>query len=114
MTTKASHKAQGHAAPRKTQAHSRAHSGPPHPRSVPIDALEGAAAGEPDQPFAEGVQNAIDPDLRYRMISEAAYNLYQDRGYADGYELDDWLQAEAAVDHLLVGARGAPEAPANE
>ncbi len=69
---------------------------------------------ESEQPFAEGVQDALDPDLRYRMISEAAYNLYQDRGYADGYELDDWLQAEAAVDHLLLNPKGGPEAPAKE
>jgi Protein of unknown function (DUF2934) len=114
MTTKSSHKALGRAAPRKTQPPSRTHSGPAHPRSVAIDALEGDAAGEPDQPFAEGVQNAIDPELRYRMISETAYNLYQDRGYTDGYELDDWLQAEAAVDHLLVNSENAPEAPAKD
>jgi len=43
----------------------------------------------------------IDPDLRHRMISETAYQFYAQRGYVDGYELDDWLRAEAEVDRLL-------------
>jgi predicted acyl esterase len=43
----------------------------------------------------------IDPDLRYRMISEAAYALYAARGYQDGYDTDDWLAAEARVDRDL-------------
>jgi hypothetical protein len=36
------------------------------------------------------------------MISEAAYYLYSQRGYADGYDLDDWLQAEAQIDDLIM------------
>jgi hypothetical protein len=56
----------------------------------------------PDQPFAEGRGSEIDPDLRHRMISEAAYHLYVGRGYADGGDLEDWLQAEAAIDHYLL------------
>ena len=72
-----------------------------HPHSVPIIAVEEADA-TPDQPFAEGAQDAIDADLRHRMISEAAYRRYVQRGYADGYDLDDWLQAEAEIDHLLL------------
>jgi hypothetical protein len=34
------------------------------------------------------------------MIREAAYQRYVERGYADGHDLDDWLQAEADVEHL--------------
>ncbi|HEX8011084.1 MAG TPA: DUF2934 domain-containing protein [Casimicrobiaceae bacterium] len=71
-----------------------------HPRSTPIIASENER--DPDQPFVEGAQDAIDPDLRHRMISEAAYRRYADRGYVDGYDIDDWLQAEAEVDHLLL------------
>jgi len=36
------------------------------------------------------------------MISETAYRLYAERGYTDGYDVDDWVQAEAEVDHLLL------------
>lgn len=80
-----------------------------HPRSVPIQEPEPDDLRDPDQPFAEGAYDAMDPDLRHRLISEAAYGLYQERGFADGYDLDDWLQAEEAVDHMLVdrpGGRG--------
>jgi hypothetical protein len=59
----------------------------------------------PDQPFAESSVDALDPDLRHRLVSEAAYQRYVDRGYADGYDLEDWLQAEAAVDHLLLNRK---------
>jgi len=72
-----------------------------HPHSVPIMDVE-APEVTSEQPFAEGAQDAIDADLRHRMISEAAYRRYAERGYADGYDLDDWLQSEAEVDHLLL------------
>ena len=61
---------------------------------------------EADTPFEEGAHDAIDPDLRHRMISEAAYYMYQQRGYVDGYDVDDWLQAEAQVDHIALGVGG--------
>lgn len=77
-----------------------------HPRSVPIQESDPDDARDPDQPFAEGAYDAMDPDLRHRLVSEAAYNLYQQRGFSDGYDLDDWLQAEESVDHLLVDRLG--------
>ena len=51
--------------------------------------------------FSELAQSEMDEDLRFRMISETAYNLYARRGYVDGFELDDWFQAEADVDRML-------------
>jgi hypothetical protein len=35
------------------------------------------------------------------MISEGAYHRYLGRGCGDGYDLDDWLAAEAEVDRQL-------------
>ena len=64
-----------------------------------VDTLE-ADEDVVDTPFEEGVHDKLDPDLRHRMISEAAYHLYAQRGYIDGYHLDDWLQAEAQIDHV--------------
>jgi hypothetical protein len=81
------------------------HAGPsdvPHPRSVPTIDPEDEIAQETEPPFGEGARDELDPDLRHRMISEAAYRLYEERGYADGYDVDDWQQAEAGVDHLLL------------
>jgi len=72
-----------------------------HPRAFPFIANEADADLPPDTPFADGVIDAIDPDLRYRMISEAAYRRFAERGYEDGYDQDDWLQAEEDVDHFL-------------
>jgi hypothetical protein len=61
-----------------------------------------SSEGMPDMPFEEGAHDALDPDLRHRMISEAAYNVYAQRGYQDGYDVDDWLQAEAQIEHIIL------------
>jgi len=66
----------------------------------PVEVID--APEEADMPFVEGADDSLDPDLRHRMISEAAYYLFTQRGYADGYEVDDWLQAEAQVDHVAM------------
>jgi hypothetical protein len=59
----------------------------------------------PDQPFVEGAGDALDPDLRHRLISETAFHHLQERGFADGSEVEDWAQAEAEVDHTLINPR---------
>jgi hypothetical protein len=66
----------------------------------------GEPATMPDQPFAVGPASEIDPELRHRMISETAYHHYVERGYTEGGDLEDWLQAEAEVDHLLLNPSG--------
>lgn len=90
---------------RTTTSHHPAAATIPHPRSVPTIAPEDESATPPEQPFVEGAYDEIDPDLRHRMISETAYHLYEERGFADGYDLDDWLQAETAVDHQMLGRK---------
>lgn len=72
------------------------------PRSVPVPEVETEFDATPDQPFEEGARDALGSDLRHRMISEAAYYRYAERGYADGYDVDDWTAAEAEIDHLLL------------
>ena len=78
-----------------------------HPRSTPVPSDDTDTM--PDMPFEEGAHDAVDPDMRHRLISEAAYHLYAQRGYEDGYDLDDWLQAEAEVDHIVTTPAGGPE-----
>lgn len=43
----------------------------------------------------------INPEVRYRMIAEAAYLRAEQRGFNGGDPLDDWLTAEREVDLLL-------------
>lgn len=38
-------------------------------------------------------------DERDAMLREAAYYLYEQRGCGHGRDVDDWLAAEAALDH---------------
>jgi hypothetical protein len=74
-----------------------------------------ASIAEPDDDTMEDLDVSLEEDtkgeiggeLRHRLISEAAYQLYAERGYVDGLELDDWLQAEAEVDRSLGGQRAA-------
>ena len=42
----------------------------------------------------------LDPDTRLSRIAEAAYYRAELRGFATGYELEDWLAAEAEIDGL--------------
>lgn len=83
---------------------------PPNPLNAdPLDPSIAEAAADMaedlDAPIEEDAKVDIGDELRHRMISEAAYQLYAERGYVDGLELDDWLQAEAEVDHRLGGQR---------
>ncbi len=94
-------------ATRRTKPTRSRHEEARHPHSVAVLAADDEAGRTPDQPFAEGAHDDVDPDLRHRLISAAAYRKYEERAYADGYDLDDWLQAEAEVDHLLVDRRAA-------
>ena len=70
-----------------------------HPRPVAVQTPDDPIA---DTPFAEGKDDGLDPNLRHRLISERAYARHRERGYADGYDLDDWLEAEAEVDRAVL------------
>ena len=43
----------------------------------------------------------LDEETHHRMIEEAAYFIAEHRRFAEGFELDDWLAAEAEVDQKL-------------
>ena len=40
--------------------------------------------------------NGSDDGIRHR-IAETAYELYEQRGREDGFDVDDWLEAKAIV-----------------
>jgi len=90
-----------------THALGAEHAYPHHPSTL-HPAESGAA--DPDRPFEEGAFDTTDPELRHRLISAAAFELYAERGYADGHEMEDWLAAEAQIDHLLLNPQYAPGA----
>ena len=48
-------------------------------------------------------ERPVDPEVRWLMISEAAYYCAEQRGFEPGHELEDWLEAEARID-LLIGS----------
>lgn len=39
-------------------------------------------------------------DGREEMIRQVAYSLYEARSCEDGHSTEDWLQAEAQIDHM--------------
>jgi len=43
------------------------------------------------------VSNTGSLELTEEIIRQRAYELYEQRGFEDGLEMDDWLQAEAEV-----------------
>lgn len=73
-------------------------------RRKPPNAPIVTADTEVSQACTRSATGEIDLD-RHRLIREAAYRLYAIRGYVDGHDLDDWLQAEAAIDHPLIDLR---------
>jgi len=51
--------------------------------------------------------STVSAERRHWMIARAAYYFSQQRGFAPGHELDDWLAAESKIDAAL----GRNEAP---
>jgi hypothetical protein len=47
----------------------------------------------------------ITPEERWKMISEAAYYIAEKRDFQNSNPEEDWLQAEAQIDTILVTAK---------
>jgi len=56
-------------------------------------------------PLAASPQAIELPDGMRERISRKSYELWQDRGYRDGQDLEDWLDAEAIVMEEIHEAR---------
>ena len=54
------------------------------------------ARKQPARPRATEAKTKVPSDLS-KVIAEAAYYRAQQRGFAPGHELDDWIEAEAEV-----------------
>jgi hypothetical protein len=61
------------------------------------------------RPKAEKVvATFVGPEQRAALIAEAAYYRAEKRGFAPGYETEDWLAAEAEVDARLLHSASDP------
>lgn len=56
--------------------------------------------------------SSISPETRLRMIGEAAYYRYVERGFESGHELDDWLAAEADFEEARLMEQASRSQPA--
>lgn len=81
-----------HAARSKAGAQGAAHDGP---SGKPTPKAKGSARAK-----------APSPEERHRMIAEQAYLRAERRGFQGGDMVDDWLAAEAEVDHMLSRRKG--------
>jgi hypothetical protein len=52
---------------------------------------------KPESTFGGNAQAEVSPEELRKLISEAAYFRAKQRGFAPGYELEDWIEAEAEV-----------------
>lgn len=70
-----------------------------------VPPMAGAAAGRKGVNVRSaaviGKKARTEGEDRLRMIAEAAYFRAEQRGFAPGRELEDWLAAEIEVDALL-------------
>jgi hypothetical protein len=64
------------------------------------------APGASRSPSASAANIRVSPEVRRQMIAEAAYLRSEQRGFAPGFEHEDWLLAEAEVDALLYAKHG--------
>jgi hypothetical protein len=62
---------------------------------------ESKTAATPQQTREAPGPAAVGPKERYHGLAEAAYFRAEHRGFLPGYELQDWLEAEAELDKPL-------------
>jgi hypothetical protein len=74
-----------------------------HPHGVAAPGFAPDIDDASDRPFAAGVADALDADLRHRLVSEAAFHHQMERGYNSDYEDDDWRDAESEIEQVTLG-----------
>lgn len=52
------------------------------------------------------IDTSLNEAARHKLISMAAYYKAEQRGFAPGHQLADWLAAEAEFEHSTQGFRG--------
>jgi hypothetical protein len=82
------------AAPRKAAAKAESKD---KPKSTPADSPAKA------KPAGSAFRPPSDAEIR-RLVAEAAYFRAKARGFAPGYEVEDWVQAETEIKRRMDGA----------
>jgi hypothetical protein len=77
------------------------------PQSILGGTTDAGAEGAPDAPATEASAWQDDPQMREALIRLAAYSFYERRGFIEGHELEDWLQAEMEIDRRAAAGAGA-------
>jgi hypothetical protein len=66
------------------------------------DAGNSTTGGIFEEPGAIGSSiTEVSNEAKYKLIAEAAYFRSEKRSFAPGYELEDWLEAEAELETRL-------------
>ncbi len=79
------------------------------PQSILSGTTDASAGGASDSQATEANAWQDDPETREALIRLAAYSFYERRGFIDGHELEDWLQAEMEIDRRAAAVAGADE-----
>lgn len=70
------------------------------PKAVAVEAKPTKAPAV-KKAAAKKKEVSVSPEHRYHMIATAAYYRAEHRGFAGGYEMQDWISAEAEIDAQL-------------
>lgn len=73
----------------------------PKPNAIVASTLNSSIAAEKSAAASAAKQAFLDPEQRRAMIAESAYYKAEHRGFASGYEVEDWLAAETEIDSEL-------------
>jgi hypothetical protein len=77
-----------------------------HNQKTGITNIADAAGIEPakipvNSDVANSVLTGVSEEERYQLIAKAAYHRAEQRSFAPGHELEDWLTAEAEIEMKL-------------
>ena len=86
----------------------RDHQAQPPARTLGATTNAGAE-GAPDVPVTETSAWQDDPQTREALIRLAAYSFYERRGFIEGHEIEDSLQAEMEIHRRAAAGAGADE-----
>ncbi|HAT10548.1 MAG TPA: DUF2934 domain-containing protein [Planctomycetes bacterium] len=73
----------------------------PVAKPEPVVAAKPAAPAPAPAKAAAKTAKQVDPQVRLRMIAEAAYYIAEKRGFIHGHHDADWAAAEKQIDNLL-------------